>query len=339
MERIRLGMIGLGRFAELHARIYSRLPQVEVTAICDSNLQRHDRFKQWFPKARCYINWEEMLTVEHLDAVDILTPEHLHEEPVRDALRAGAHVFVEKPLANTPEAAYRLVQESIDCGRLLMTGHVLRFDHRYIAVKEQVSSGAMGMIRSIYAKRNNGKAYFPLYNRVSPVFILGIHDIDLMRWYMEDEVAEVYAVNSFPDGSMAPDLNGAILRFGRGGIGILECNWLLPEGALSFQDIRMEITAEQGCIHIQDPDASVLYNGGVKSEVPSLTGLHETHGRLSGALFDELAHFVDCVVTGTRSTILQPEDALQAVRIAWAIERSAALGRPVKLSTMEETES
>ncbi|NOU96152.1 hypothetical protein GC093_23420 [Paenibacillus sp. LMG 31456] len=336
MKRIRLGLIGLGRFAELHARIITRLPQVEVTALCDPDPKRQATFKEWFPQARCYESWSDMLTAESLDAVDVLTPEHLHEAPVRDALRAGAHVFVEKPLAHTTEAADRLVQESIDCGRLLMTGHVLRFDQRYISVKERLGGGSLGAIRSIYAKRNNGKRFFSQYNRISPVFILGIHDIDLMHWYMEDEVTEVYAVRSFPAGSAAPDLNSAILRFSRGGIGILECNWLLQDGASSFQDIRMEITAEHGGVHIQDPEASVLYTGKEKTEAPSFSVLHEAHGRIGGALFDELAHFVDCMASGVPSTILRPKDAANAVRVAWAIEQSAAVGHPISLSSRLE---
>ncbi|WP_284639290.1 Gfo/Idh/MocA family protein [Paenibacillus silviterrae] len=335
MEQVRLGIIGLGRFAELHARILSRMPEVEITAICDRNPERITRFREWFPNAKGYEDWSDMLQNQSFDAVDVLTPEHLHEAPVRAALCAGAHVFVEKPLAHSPRAAAALIREAADLGRIVMTGHVLRFDPRYAAVKDRLKDGAFGPIRSIYAKRNNGKAFFSLYNRISPVFILGIHDIDLMHWYMEDEVAEVYAVRSYGDVSSAPDFNAAMLRFSRGGLGILECNWLLPDGAPSFQDVRMEITAEHGGIHIQEPDMSVAFAGSTKTEVPSFGAIHETNGRIGGALHDELVHFIECVASDTPSPLLRPEDALKAVRVSWAIEQSAASGKPVSLSSIQ----
>ncbi|KIL40340.1 hypothetical protein SD70_13920 [Gordoniibacillus kamchatkensis] len=338
MAGIRLGIIGLGRFAELHARIYMGLPQVQVTALCDNNPERLARFKEWFPQARCYNDWSEMLQSQNFDAVDVLTPEHLHVEPVRAALRAGAHVFVEKPLAHTPQAAAELVREAEACGRLLMAGHVLRFDPRYAAVKRRLAVGTDGLVRSIYARRNNGKAYFHLYNRISPIFILGIHDIDLMHWYLEDDVREVHAVQTFPAGSAAPDQIWAMLRFAKGAVGIVECNWLLPGGAPSFQDVRMEITAEEGSIQVLNPEVGVMFTGAVKPDIPAFVDGYELHGHIGGSLAAELAHFAECAASGKRSDILRAEDALRAVRVAWAIDRSAKLGRPVELASISALE-
>ncbi|MDF2647320.1 MAG: dehydrogenase [Paenibacillus sp.] len=331
MVKIRLGMIGLGRFAELHARILSRLPNVEVVAVCDRNPERHACFREWFPDARFYAEWSDMLAAAGLDALDVLTPEHLHTEPVKAALRQGLHVFVEKPLAHNPEAAAELVREAETSGRILMTGHLLRFDPRYAAVKERLAKGDSGPIRSIYAKRNNWKSAFSTYNRIEPVFILGIHDIDLMHWYMEDDVRQVYAIRSAPEGSEAADMNWAILRFNKGGIGIIECNWLLPDSGPSFQDVRMEIAADRGSVQIIDPEHGVTYIDESGPNVPALLNLHETHGRLRGPLVDELEHFVDCVSAGTHSDILKPVDAYRSVRVAWAVFQSAKTGQPVDL--------
>jgi predicted dehydrogenase len=331
MGKIRLGMIGLGRFAELHARILSRLPNVEVVAACDRNPERHARFREWFPNARFYTEWSELIAAAGLDAVDVLTPEHLHAEPVKAALRQGLHVFVEKPLAHHPETAAELVREAKTSGRILMTGHLLRFDARYAAAKERLARGDAGAIRSIYAKRNNWQAAFSTYNRIEPVFILGIHDIDLMHWYMEDDVRQVYAIRSAPNGSEAADMNWAILHFNKGGVGIIECNWLLPDNGPSFQDVRMEITGDKGSVQIIDPEHGVTYIDKSGVDVPALLNLHETHGRLRGPLVDELEHFVDCVSAGQHSDILKSADAYRAVRVAWAVFQSAKTGQPVDL--------
>ncbi|WP_309120304.1 Gfo/Idh/MocA family oxidoreductase [Paenibacillus sp.] len=341
MDNIRIGIIGLGRFAAQHGRIWRQMPNVEVVAVCDRNPDQFPAFKEWFPKAECYLDWERMFEQEQLDAVDILTPEHLHVEPVLAAFQAGVHVFVEKPLAHTPKDANLLLQAAIKYDRLLVTGHVLRFDARYAAVKQELAEGRMGAIRSIYAKRNNGKKFFPIYNRINPVFILGIHDIDLMHWYMEDQVREVTAVGTSGSGHPASpaDVSWAMLTFTKGGVGILENNWLLPDGAPSFADVRMEITASEGMIEIKEPESGVVYAGNTKTDLLSLHSGYELHGRMMGPLAAELEHFAHCVSSGRQSNILRTTDALRAVQVAWAVQQSAELGRPILLSALESLES
>lgn len=330
MAAVRLGMIGLGRFAAAHARIWSQLKDVEVVAMCDRNPAAFDAFRPLFPDARCYADWKDMIEKESLDAVDVLTPEHLHVDPVLCALAAGLHVFVEKPLASTPDEAKRLVQAAEEHGRVLTVGHVLRFDARYAEAKARITRGDAGNIRSIYAKRNNGKKYFNLYNRISPVFILGIHDIDMMHWLMDDDVAEVTAVRS-SSGHETEDLIWSMLKFKRGGIGILENNWLLPDGAASFMDVRTEITGDDGSVIVRDPERGLEFIGGTAAEHPSFLTGYEVHGKAGGPLADELAHFADCVKTGRPSDILRPIDAWKAVRVAWAVRESALQGRPIRL--------
>jgi predicted dehydrogenase len=324
-------MIGLGKFAALHARVWEQLQDVEVVAVCDRNPQAFAAFTEKFPSARCYSDWKAMIDAESLDAVDILTPEHLHAEPVLYALQAGLHVFVEKPLAADPEEAERLVKFAEERGRILMTGHILRFDTRYAAAKLRTARGDVGTVRSIYAKRNNGKQFFSVYNRISPIFILGIHDIDMMHWIMEDNVCEVRSLRS-SSGHETEDLIWTMLRFTRGGIGILENNWLLPDGAASFADVRMEITGDAGSIIVRDPEQGMEYIGGASIEQQAFLTGYELHGKVGGPLLDELAHFAEQARLGRPSAILRPADAAKAVRVAAAARLSALQdGKPVRL--------
>lgn len=334
MKPVRIGIIGLGRFAAAHARIWAQMKEVEVAAVCDRNPDTFAAFQELFPGTACYTDWKLMIDRERLDAVDVLTPEHLHTDPVLYAMKAGLHAFVEKPLASEPDDAAAMVRASQELGRVLMTGHVLRFDSRMASAKRQVEQGKVGTIRSIYAKRNNGKMYFPLYNRVSPVFILGIHDIDMIHWLMDDEVREVYAVRS-ASGHATEDMIWSMLRFERGGVCVLENNWLLPGGASSFMDVRMEITGDEGSLIVRDPEGGLEWISGSRTDQVALLGGHEVHGKITGPLAMELAHFIECVQRGTSSDILRPLDAWKAVRVAAAICESAALGRPISLSGAE----
>ncbi|MEF3305058.1 Gfo/Idh/MocA family protein [Paenibacillus sp. GYB003] len=330
MTAIRLAIVGLGRFAAVHARVLAELPDVRVVAICDRSPEAIDAFAPLFPDASRYTDPLRMIDAERLDAIDVLTPEHLHAEPVKYALEAGLHAFVEKPLAADPAEAELLVRTAEARGRVLMTGHVLRFDARYAEAKTRIARGDAGTIRSIYAKRNNGKRFFPIYNRISPVFILGIHDIDLMHWLLEDDAVEVTAARSSP-GSGTEDLIWAMLKFSRGAIGILENNWLLPDGAASFADVRTEITGDAGSLIVRDPERGLAFVGGASTEYASLLGGGQVHGKTRGPLADELAHFVECVRAGRPSDILRPIDAWKAVRVAAAVRESAARGGPVRL--------
>lgn len=332
MKELKLAMIGLGRFAELHAGIWSRMPGVKVTAICDRDAARFPRFKAWFPDAECYTDWRELLDRQAFDAVDVLTPEHLHDEPTIAALRAGIHVFAEKPIAHRPEAAERMIEAAESGGKVLMIGHVLRFDPRYAAVKDRLAANPFGRIRTIYAKRNNGSVFFPIYNRVHPAYILGIHDIDLMHWYMDDEVEEVYALRSSAEPGGPPDASWAMLTFRKGGIGILENNWLLPGGAPAPADVRMEISAERGAVMIVDPEPGVYFSDDSRTDVHGFFNDHVLHGARGGSLAAELSHFVECARAGAPSEILKPRDALRALRVAACVERSAAEGRVVRIS-------
>lgn len=339
MATIRLAMVGLGRFALAHARIWSQLEEVEVVAVCDRSPDAFAAFEPLFPEARRYADWKEMIDAEPLDALDVLTPEHLHAGPVLHALAAGLHVFVEKPLASTPAEAERLVRAAEASGCVLTVGHVLRFDARYAEAKARIARGEAGTIRSIYAKRNNGKAFFPIYNRISPVFILGIHDIDMMHWLLEDDVCEVTAARSFSGpGQPTEDLIWAMLKFSRGAIGILENNWLLPAGAASFADVRTEITGDDGSLIVRDPERGMEWIGGASAERPSFLNGYEVHGRAGGPLAAELAHFADCVRSGRPSALLRPLDAWKAVRVAAAVREAAELGRPVRLDPAGEAQ-
>ncbi len=331
MNRIRLAIIGLGRFAALHAPILAQMEQVEVTAICDINPDAFAPFQQWFPKAELFTDWQEMLSQRSFDAVDILTPEPDHAAPALAALASGAHVFVEKPMATSADEALQMMQAAEKHGRVLMIGHVLRFDPRYREIKKRLAQKQLGTIRSIYAKRANSRAYFSIYSRIDPVFILGIHDIDLMHWYFEEEVREVHARGSTDAGGRV-DLSWAQLTFAGGGIGILENHWLLPEGAPNFMDVRMEITGEAGKLVVQEPEQAIVQVNQEKQEMPVFfAGYEDWNGRIRGALTEELEHFAACAATSRPSSLLRPHDAYRAVLVAEAVKQSMETGRVVQL--------
>ena len=327
---IRVGMIGLGRFSQFHLKCLKQLSNVKLVAAADLNESRRlETAEEW--GCACYASWQEMIDTENLDVVIVLTPEMHHTDPVLAALQAGCHVFVEKPMALTEQDAERMIETAKRNKRLLMVGHVLRFDPRMLAARQAVQQGEFGRIRSIYSRRNNPSRYFSLYERTNLMYILGIHDIDLQRWLTGAEVVEVFARSSSGAGN-GPDLIWAMLTFSDGTIGVIENNWLIPEQAPAEMDVRMEIVGEEGSIHFQDPDQSLVFwsDHGVVHKASYIW--NEAYDSYAGYIFEEMKHFYQCVRDSTPSPILLPEDAKEAVRVAEAIILSSQTGQPVRLA-------
>ncbi|MFS0821544.1 Gfo/Idh/MocA family protein [Bacillus sp. 1P02SD] len=334
MKNVRVGLIGLGRFSQLHIQCLLNISNIKLAAVADVRKEIVDKAKS---ELGChgYTDWKEMLEREELDVVHVLTPEGLHTEPVIFSLRAGCHVFVEKPLATNSNDAKEMMKVAQDYGKQLMVGHVCRFDSRYSLIKEELETGRIGKIRSLYARRNNPKKYFSIYRRSNPVFILGIHDIDLMRWYTDSHVTEVYA-QSTPSTTGDVDLIWAMLTFDNGSVGMIENNWLVPDRAPSFMDVRMEIVGEDGTVHIQDPDQTITFWDNEGLSTPPIFSWSNVHGVPVGALFEELKHFYQCIFTDRHSHILNPEDALSAVMIAEAIVQSIKEKKPILIHNSDK---
>lgn len=333
MNKLRIALVGLGRFAIHHVRVWLNHPEVEVVALCDARKENLNGYHSLFPEAACFTSLSELLADVKLDAVDVMTPEHTHAEVVKACLLAGKHVFVEKPLTTDSRSASELIQLARRQQCLLMVGHVLRFDPRYAEVKTQVETGRLGPLRSIYARRNNGKQFFSIYNRVSPIFILGIHDLDIMHWLSGSTVKEVYARRypETPPGLQHEPLLWSMLSFDCGMIGVLENHWMLPESAPSFADTQMEIVGEQALIQLRNPDSLLQIYASDQLESPAVSDGYVLHGVPGGPLVHELHHFVTCVRAGRPSTLLRPEDAYAAVVVAEAIVKSAQSGRKVSI--------
>ncbi len=331
MRETRLGIIGLGRFAQLHLDCLRQIPNVKITAICDINTDLVDVTAQDL-QCRGYTDVQEMLQLESLDAIDVLTPEAFHYDAVMAGLKAGCHVFVEKPLDIHLAKAAKMLDFAAEKDRLLMVGHVTRFDPRYINMKQAIERGGIGRLRSIYTRRSDKREYFGIYKRTPVVFNLGVHDIDQILWYMNELPVEVYAKQSSSE--EGNDLLCAMMTFEGGVIAMMDCNWLTPKSWPAPQDQYTHVMGDTGVLRMQNPDQAFSITTEQQHEFPFMYATRDIHGRLEGPLMSELSHFVDCVVSSKPSAILRPEDALNVIRVATAMVRSCEQNQPVSLSSV-----
>ena len=347
MREVKVGVVGLGRFGRLHARILSELPGCRIGALCETDEPTLEKCGKEYGVGALYTELEAMLRSEDLDAVDVVTDESAHASQAMSCLEHGMAVFVEKPLATDGDEAETISRISRETGLPVLVGNISRFDARYAVLRRELEAGRFGRVALVQAKRSFSRAWFAGFgSRVHPVFESMIHDLDLALWYLPSPVRRVYAqAHSTDEGTGVPDTLVATLTTEDGALAVLQSTWLVPDAApitLSGPpagpldlwgtiDAQLEVvgTRQVGKVNLTAEALTLWDDSGVRT--PD-TGLWpEVHGRVSGALREELSHFVDCVRAGEHSALVPPENGAMAVRLAETIVRSTQEGESVLL--------
>lgn len=342
-REVNIGVVGLGRFGRLHTRVLSELPGCRVGALCEIDETVLRRCGEEYGVQALYTDLESMLLSEDLDAVDIVTDESAHGKQAMLCLEHGKAVFVEKPLATNGGEAEAVVALSREAGVPVVVGNISRFDARYALLRRELEAGSFGRVTLLQAKRSFSRAWFSGFgSRVHPVFESMIHDLDLALWYLPAPVRRVYA-QADPAGDGVPNTLVAVLTAEDGTLAVLQSTWLVPEAApvtlagppVGPLDLWGTIDAQLEIVGTSQVGGVDLMSGGLSlwndsSVLRPDTGLWpEVHGKVSGALREELAHFLDCARAGEASPIAPPETAALAVRLAEAIVRSSREGEAV----------
>jgi UDP-N-acetylglucosamine 3-dehydrogenase len=337
MAKIKWGIIGLGWFGEYHGDALAGLPNAEIYALCTRTESRLKDLGKKFGVKKIYTDYNQMLADPELDVVSIATMWDQHKAPTLAALKAGKHVFLEKPMASTVADCRVMLQAARASGKCFMVGHIVRFNPRYAAVKREIAAGKIGKIVSIYARRNVpvtiGTQVLP---KIGPIMGDGVHDTDIMLWYTGARIETAYAQTLNVHGHKNPDIGWTMYRFDTGAIGILENVWCMPDRKGYFPDERMEIIGTEGGVYLQEtyPALSVVDKDGAYT--PDPTYWPEIRpGVRGGALAEELNYFLTCVIDKTQPTVITPEESMAAVQACLAAEASAASGKVMSVQSFE----
>jgi UDP-N-acetylglucosamine 3-dehydrogenase len=331
MKQIRCGVIGLGWFGEHHVDTLQQLPLVEVKAICTRTESRLKEIKDKYHVPRAYTDYHDLLADKEIDMVSIVTHIKDHVQPTLDALAAGKHVFLEKPMADSVEDCDRIIAAAAKAGTRFMVGHILRFDTVYALAKEEIEAGNLGTIISMHARRNLAKWITPSHlKKISALFGDGVHDLDVMLWYTGAKPKTVYAqsMNTRPE-LPNDDLGWAMFRLDSGAIAVIENIWCLPENVPFAIDARMEVIGTKGAIYIDNSGSgyAVLKKEGLS--YPQSTAWPKVHGMRRGFLKEELDYFTRCVAAGKDPTVITPQESRLVVHAMKSAERSARENRVI----------
>jgi UDP-N-acetylglucosamine 3-dehydrogenase len=332
MDRLRIGVIGLGWFGEIHCDTIKGVANLELAALCTRTPERLKALAEKFGVKKTYRDYRELLTDASIDAVSIVTMWDQHTEPAIAALEAGKHVFLEKPMASTVEDCNKIIAAAKRSKGILLIGHICRFNPRYRMAKQAIDAGRIGRIVAMSSRRNIPAAWTPeILNKIGPIVGDAIHDTDLMLWFTGDRIVSAYAQSVDVRGLRFPDIGQTMYRFAGGATAMLETVWCMPEKTPFDIDERMSIIGTEGLIHVQDTFPNLGIVGSDKLHSPDTTYWPQFDGVRGGALRDEFAYFTDCALKGKTPAIGRPQDAAAALEATLAAEQSARSGKAIKI--------
>ena len=225
MNPLRLGAVGLGYWGPNLARNLDDLEGAELAWICDRDEERLQRFGGRFPDARKTSRFEDLLEDEALDAVAIATPVVTHFELAREALLAGKHVFVEKPLALSSALGEQLVALAEERALVLMPGHLLLYHPGVAKLKDLVDSEELGRLLYVYGNRQN---LGQIRKDENALWSLGAHDLSVILHLVGEEPAEAWARGESFLNPGVEDVVFCYLRFPSGVVAHMHLSWLDP---------------------------------------------------------------------------------------------------------------
>ncbi|WP_366556513.1 Gfo/Idh/MocA family protein [Aquibaculum sediminis] len=332
MDSLRMGVIGLGWFGEIHAETIAGVPNLELAALCTRTPERLAEMGKKFGVSKLYRDYREMLDDPDIDAVSICTMWDQHTAPAVDALKAGKHVFLEKPIASTVADARTITAAAKDAKGILFIGHVVRFNPRFRMAKQAIDEGRIGKIVALSSRRNIPAAWTPtILEKIGPIVGDAIHDTDIMLWMTGDRIVSAYAQTVDVRGLKYPDIGQTMYRFAGGASATLETVWCMPEKTPFDIDERMSIIGSEGIIHIQDTFPNLAIVDDNKLHSPDTTYWPMFNGVRGGALREEFNYFASCALKGEAVTIGTAEDATAALEATLAAEESARSGELVRI--------
>jgi UDP-2-acetamido-3-amino-2,3-dideoxy-glucuronate N-acetyltransferase len=241
-DSIGVALVGAGYWGKNLARNFYQLNALRM--ICDPSEEILERKSSKFPDVAMRLAFTEVLASRDIDAVAIATPAELHYSMARDALLAGKHVFVEKPLAVTEREGADLVKLAREVGRVLFVGHILQYHPAIIEIKRMIREGELGRLQYIYSNRLNlGK----FRREENILWSFAPHDLSVILAMAGEEPSSVKAVGSNILHPKIADTTLTHLEFASGVSAHIFVSWLHP-----FKEQKLVVVGDRKMVVFDD---------------------------------------------------------------------------------------
>jgi UDP-N-acetylglucosamine 3-dehydrogenase len=314
MKKLGTAVVGTGFWGKNHARVYKDLQETDLLAVCDLDAARAKAVADQFG-AKPYTNVRRMLQNEEIKAVSVCTWSTSLARVAIEAVKAGKHVLVEKPMAASVKQAERLVDEAKRKRVHLTVGFLMRFIPGLQQMKKAVEEKTIGELVSASAKR---VSQWP--ERIGDVGVVkdtAIHDIDVMLYLFNEDPIAVYAKTGSMRHKKFEDYAQIMLTFEKGKTAFIESNWLTP-----YKTRILTATGSEAIMNLDYITQELRIEDARETVQPRYP--------TTEPLKLELRHFANCVL-GKEKPLITGLDGLRALRIAEAALKSSSSGRIIKL--------
>jgi predicted dehydrogenase len=260
-KKIRVLVVGCGHMGTSHARAYHKMPEFDIVGVVSRGPQTRHRLAQELGGLPEYDSFERALADTNPDAVSINTYPDTHAEFAKKSLGAGAHVFTEKPLADTVEGARAVVDLAQRTGKKVVVGYILRHHPSWTRFVEIARTlGKPLVMRMNLNQQSAGSEWYThrqLLSSVSPIVDCGVHYVDIMCQMTRARPVRVHAIGA----RLTGEISAAMYNYGQlqvifedGSVGWYEAGWgpMMSETAYFVKDV----IGPQGCVSIVGPESA-----------------------------------------------------------------------------------
>lgn len=327
--------IGILSFAHLHAEAYIQnlrsIPGVEMIGIADEDMERGRHYANLFGSP-LYADYQSLLD-DKPDGVIICSENAKHRPLVEMAADAGVHILCEKPLATTLSDAQAIIDACHKANVILMTAFPMRFSAPAMGLKEQLDAGTLGQI---YCLNTTNQGRMPINERRwfvdrelaggGAVMDHTVHLADMLRYYFDSEITEVFAQTNHILHADKVDVETAgllMLTFANGIFASVDCSWNKPLNYPTWGGLTMELISERGLTVVD----VFSQNLSVYQQDPPKHAWSYWGSDANQAMIEEFI----TAIQEQRPAKINGEDGYRALEIVLAAYESAASGQPVQV--------
>jgi len=324
-SRLRLGLVGYGYWGPNLARNFHQLPDAWLVACADADAARLNEAARLYSLQQTAADPRELFDNPTLDALVIATPARSHFELVSQALNAGKHVLVEKPLALTSADARALTDLARKNKRVLMVGHTFEYNPAVWKIQELLDAGALGELYYVYANRVNlGR----VQTDINALWSIAPHDVSILLALLKTMPQSVAAHGATYLHQGIEDVVFALLNFPNNIVAHIHASWLDPSKTRQMTFVGSEKMIVYDDV---DPEAKIkIYDKGVYKRGDAF-GEFQMRVRsgdlyipkidLTEPLKYECAHFLECI-RENKTPRTDGENGLRVVRVLEAAQKS-----------------
>jgi scyllo-inositol 2-dehydrogenase (NAD+) len=335
MSKLGVGVLGVGDMGKRHAENLRRLvPEAHLVGVADVDVARAKKVAEELEIEHSFGSFEALLERKEIRSVVIAAPDKFHAQAIRTAAAAKKDILCEKPLALHLDDARAALKAVAEAGVRLQIGFMRHYDPAHAVAKRQIEAGEIGE-PVIFKSIGRDKDTPPLAGYQSGMngmlfYNSSIHDFDLARWMMNDEVNEVHSYTTVairPEVSQYGDVVAGVvnLKYDRGAIGNVESYVQSQYG----YDVRTEVIGSKGSILIgglQSSPALLLKPKGSSHDI-----VDHFLVRFAEAYVLEMRDFVQTILND-KPVKVTGEDGLRSLQIAVAAQKSYLESRPVRVA-------